>query len=116
MRYRTFKLSRIDRLNRDETTFKPRIYLLEPELDTAYQPQLVAIKALISPAVKDQFIERYGGKSIENYNSEYLLATIDIPHNSAGFQFLASFCTNLEVVEPKSHSICFLPKKQPDQA
>jgi len=103
MRYRTFKLSRIDRLNRDETTFKPREYLLEQELDTAYQPQLVAIKALISPAVKDQFMERYGRKSIENYNSEYLLATIDIPHNSTGFQFLASFGTNLEVVEPKSY-------------
>ncbi|WP_391574297.1 helix-turn-helix transcriptional regulator [Cohnella sp.] len=103
MGYRTFKLSRIDRLNRDETTFKPREYLLEQELDTAYQPQLVAIKALISPAVKDQFIERYGRKSIENYNSEYLLATMDIPHNSTGFQFLASFGTNLEVVEPKSY-------------
>jgi len=103
MRYRTFKLSRIDRLNRDETTFKPREYLLEQELDTAYQPQLVAIKALISPDVKDQFMERYGRKSIENYNSEYLLATIDIPHNSTGFQFLASFGTNLEVVEPKSY-------------
>jgi predicted DNA-binding transcriptional regulator YafY len=103
MRYRTFKLSRIDNLNMDEKTFNPREYLLEQERDASYQPQLVAIKALISPSIKDQFIERYGRKSIENYNSEYLLATIYVPQNSTGFQFLASFGTNLIIVEPKTY-------------
>lgn len=103
MRYRTFKLSRIDNLNMDEKTFIPREYLLEQEREASYQPQLVAIKALISPSIKDQFIERYGRKSIENYNSEYLLATIYVPQNSMGFQFLASFGTNLKIVEPKTY-------------
>ncbi|ULL13842.1 YafY family transcriptional regulator [Paenibacillus sp. H1-7] len=103
MRFRTFKLSRVDNLNMDENTFNPRENLLEQERDARYQPELVAIKALISPSVKDQFIERYGRKSIENYSSEYLLATIYVPQNSTGFQFLASFGTNLEIVEPKAY-------------
>ncbi|MBA9084910.1 putative DNA-binding transcriptional regulator YafY [Fontibacillus solani] len=102
-RYRTFKLSRIDHLHMDENTFNPRDYLLELEHEASYEPQLVTIKALISPGIKDQFIERYGRKSIENYSSDYLLATIHVPQNSIGFQFLASFGTNLEIVEPKTY-------------
>ncbi|KGE19661.1 helix-turn-helix transcriptional regulator [Paenibacillus wynnii] len=102
-RYRTFKLSRIDSLSMDEKTFNPRDYLLEQEDEASYQPQLVAIKVLISPSIKDQFIERYGRKSIETYSSEYFLATIDVPQNSIGFQFLAGFGTNLEIVEPKTY-------------
>lgn len=100
--YRTFKLSRIDHLQVDEETFNPRDYLSEQHT-AGYQPQLVAIKALISPSVKDQFIERYGRKSIEYYNSELLLATIYVPQDSAGFQFLASFGTHLEIVEPETY-------------
>jgi predicted DNA-binding transcriptional regulator YafY len=102
-RYRTFKFYRIANLNMDEKTFNPRDYLLEQEHEASYQPQLVAIKTLISPSVKDQFIERYGQKSIENYSSEYFLATIYVPQNSIGFQFLASFGTHLEIVEPKTY-------------
>lgn len=102
-RYRTFKLSRINQLIVNENTFNPRDYVLEQEHDANYQPQLVAIKVLISPGIADQFIERYGRKSIENYSPEYFLATIYVPQNSIGFQFLASFGTNLEVVEPSSY-------------
>ncbi|MGO4548875.1 helix-turn-helix transcriptional regulator [Paenibacillus sp. 2TAB23] len=102
-RYRTFKLSRIDHLIMDENTFNPRDYLLEQEHEASYQPQLVAIKALISPSITDRFIERYGRKSMEYYNSEYFLATIYVPQNSIGFQFLASFGTYLEIVEPKTY-------------
>lgn len=87
----------------DEKTFSPREYVLVEQDETSYQPQLVAIKALISPSIKDQLMERYGRRSIENYSSEYFLATIYVPQNSIGFQFLASFGTNLEVVEPKSY-------------
>lgn len=99
---RTFKLSRIDNLNKDETTFRPRDYVLEQE-ETHFQPQLITVKALISPNIKDQFIERYGQKSIENYSSDYDLATFQIPQNSFGFQFLAGFGTNLIITEPKSY-------------
>ncbi len=101
--YRTFKLSRIDHLHMDESTFHPRDYFLEQEHEASYQPQLVAIKALISPSIKDQFIERYGLKSIENYSSDYFLATIHVPQDRFGFQFLAGFGTNLEVIEPKTY-------------
>ncbi|MFE4710203.1 MULTISPECIES: helix-turn-helix transcriptional regulator [unclassified Paenibacillus] len=103
MGYRTFKLSRIDKLTMDEKTFSPRDDLLEQVQQASYQPQLVAIKALISPGIKDQFIERYGRKSIENYSAEFLLATIYVPQNSTGFQFLASFGTNLTILEPKTY-------------
>ncbi|MGX4586114.1 helix-turn-helix transcriptional regulator [Paenibacillus chitinolyticus] len=103
MSNRTFKLSRIDRLNMNEQTFSPRDDLLEQKQEANYQPQQVAIQALISPSIKDQFIERYGRKSIENYSSEFLLATIYVPQNSTGFQFLASFGTNLKIVEPKTY-------------
>ncbi|MCL6603162.1 MAG: YafY family transcriptional regulator [Paenibacillus sp.] len=100
---RTFKLSRIDNLIVDEKTFNPREFLLEQEREANYQPQLVAINALISPSIKDHFIERYGRKSIEHYSSEYLLATIHVPQNSLGFQFLASFGTNLKIIKPKTY-------------
>lgn len=103
MRYRTFKLSRIDHLHMDEKTFNPRDFSLEQEHEASYQPELVAVKALISPSIKDHFMERYGRKSIENYSSELFLATVHVPQNSIGFQFLASFGTNLEIVEPKSY-------------
>ncbi|CAH0119683.1 MULTISPECIES: YafY family protein [unclassified Paenibacillus] len=103
MRYRTFKLSRIDHLTMDEKTFSPRDDLLEQEREASYHPELVAVRALISPSVKDHFIERYGRKSIENYSSEFFLATITVPQNSIGFQFLASFGTNLKIVEPKTY-------------
>ncbi|TBL68509.1 helix-turn-helix transcriptional regulator [Paenibacillus thalictri] len=103
MRYRTFKLSRIEHLKINEQTFSPRGDVLEQEQEANYEPELVAVKALISPGIKDQFIERYGRKSIENYSSDYLLATIHVPQNSHGFQFLASFGTNLQIVEPKTY-------------
>jgi predicted DNA-binding transcriptional regulator YafY len=99
--YRTFKLSRIEHLQMDEKTFHPRDDLLENDAD--YQPKLVEIKAQISPSIKDQFIERYGRKSIEDYNSDFLLATIFVPKNRTGFQFLAGFGTNLKIVEPKAY-------------
>lgn len=102
MQYRTFKLSRIDHLDLDKKTFNPRDDSLEQKRE-ADHPQLVAVKALISPGIKDHFIERYGRKSIEDYSSELFLATIDVPQNSIGFQFLAGFGTNLEIVEPKSY-------------
>jgi len=103
MGYRTFKLSRINQLTMDEKTFAPRADLIEQEHEATYQPQLITIKALISPGIKDQFIERYGRKCIENYNSEFFLATINVPQNSTGFKFLASFGTNLKIVEPKTY-------------
>ncbi|GAA3410763.1 YafY family protein [Paenibacillus hodogayensis] len=100
---RTFKLSRIDHLNMNEQTFSPRDDLLEQGQEASYQPELVVVKALISPGIQDQFIERYGRKSIETYSPDYLLATIYVPQNNTGFQFLASFGTNLKIVEPRAY-------------
>ncbi|WP_135554547.1 helix-turn-helix transcriptional regulator [Paenibacillus cymbidii] len=101
--YRTFKLSRIDHLRMDEQTFHPRDDWPEQERQARYQPQLVTIRALISPGVKDQFMERFGRKSIELYNDEFFLATVDVPRNSTGFQFLLSFGTNLTIIGPQTY-------------
>ncbi len=101
--YRTFKLSRIDHLIMEERTFQTREDWLEQQREASYQPQLVVIKALIAPSIKDQLFERYGRKCIEHYNSEFLLATINVPQNTTGFKFLASFGTHLRIVEPKTY-------------
>ncbi|WP_136605462.1 helix-turn-helix transcriptional regulator [Paenibacillus dokdonensis] len=103
MGYRTFKLSRTDNLNIDTKTFVPRDFLTEHKAEQHYQPKLITIKALISHSIKDHFIERYGQKRIEAYNSEFLIATIDVPQNNIGFQFLAGFGANLVIIEPKTY-------------
>jgi predicted DNA-binding transcriptional regulator YafY len=103
MKYRTFKLSRTENLSMINKNFTPRKSSLDKEGKVTYQPQLTTIKALISPSIKDHFIERYGRNSIEAYNSELFLTTIDVPQNNIGFQFLASFGTNLEILEPETY-------------
>lgn len=101
--YRTFKLSRIDPITMDERAFHPRDDWSEQGHEASYLPQLVTIKAWISPSIKDQIIERYGRRSIEDHSSGFLLATIYVPQTRGGFQFLASFGTHLKVVDPKSY-------------
>ncbi|URN95889.1 MAG: YafY family transcriptional regulator [Candidatus Pristimantibacillus lignocellulolyticus] len=100
---RTFKLSRIDHITMDERAFHPRDDWSEQGHEASYLPQFVTIKAWISPSIKDQIIERYGRKSIEDHGSGLLLATIYVPQNRMGFQLLASFGTYLKVVEPKTY-------------
>ncbi|PZD94439.1 transcriptional regulator [Paenibacillus sambharensis] len=101
--YRTFKLSRIDHITVDERAFQPRDDWSEQGHQAGYLPQLVAIKAWISPSIKDQIIERYGRRSIEDHRSGSLLATMYVPQNHTGFQFLASFGTHLTIAEPQSY-------------
>ena len=100
---RTFKLSRIDHISMDERAFHPRDDWSEQGHEASYLPQFVTIKAWISPSIKDQIIERYGRKSIEDHGPGLLLATIYVPQNYMGFQLLASFGTHLKVVEPKTY-------------
>ncbi|MCR6112631.1 YafY family transcriptional regulator [Bacillus sp. A301a_S52] len=99
--YRTFKLSRIDHITVKERAFHPRDDWSGQGHEGSYLPQLVAIKAWISSSIRDQIVERYGRRSIENHSSGSLLATIYVPQNHSGFQFLASFGTHLKIVEPK---------------
>ncbi|WP_068784207.1 helix-turn-helix transcriptional regulator [Paenibacillus phocaensis] len=105
--YRTFKLSRIDQLHREESSYIPRDDLMDQDQDAGYQPQLITVKVLISPSIKDHFIERYGRKSIEPYSSDRELATIQVPQSEIGFQFLAGFGTLLKVIEPQSYVEAF---------
>lgn len=103
MAFRTFKLSRTDNLAISIKTFIPREHSINEETKASDRMQHITIKALISPSIKDHFVERYGRKSIVPYNSEWLLATIDVPQNNIGFQFLASFGTNLKIIEPQAY-------------
>ncbi|ETT54589.1 Helix-turn-helix type 11 domain-containing protein [Paenibacillus sp. FSL R7-269] len=100
---RMFKLSRMEQLKPKEQTFSPRAEMLNQAREAEVPPQLTEVKALISPGIKDQFIERYGRKSIETYNAEQLLATFYIPQHPIGYQFLAGFGTHLEIMEPKDY-------------
>lgn len=87
MSYRTFKLSRTDKLNIDKKSFVPRDYPVFQESEKMYSEQNVTVKALISPSIKDHFIERYRRMSVEYYNNKLYLATISVPQNDIGFQF-----------------------------
>lgn len=101
--YRTFKLSRTEKLSISKDSFVPRDYLAYQKSENAYNSQLIQVKVLISPSIKDHFIERYGKMSITAHNSDFLLATIYLPQDSIGYQFLASFGSKLEIIEPKSY-------------
>lgn len=105
--YRTFKLARIDRLAVEDTLFNPRDYATEQQQGAGYDLHLVTLKALILPGVADRLIERYGRKCLENYSPEHHLATIQLPQNSIGFQFLAGFGTSLQIIEPKDYVEAF---------
>jgi predicted DNA-binding transcriptional regulator YafY len=101
--YRTFKLSRSEHLIMDKRPFHPRDDWSEQGHEASYLPQFVTIKAWIAPSIKDQIIERYGRRSIEDHSSGSLVATMYVPQNRTGFQFLASFGTHLKVVDPKTY-------------
>lgn len=101
--YRTFKLSRIDHITMDERAFHPRGDWSEQGREATYLPQFVTIKAQISPSIKDQILERYGRRSMEAHSSGCLLATLYVPQDRRGFQFLASFGIHLKVIEPKAY-------------
>jgi len=102
--YRTFKLSRINDLTSSEQSFVARDDLLmEPEKKGSYQPELVTVKAFVSPSISDQLIERYGRKSLEAYSAEHLLATLTVPQNNIGFQFIAGLGTNIQLLEPEAY-------------
>ncbi|WP_168121180.1 YafY family protein [Paenibacillus sp. HB172176] len=101
--YRTFKLSRIDRFRLEDTPFVPRNDSEDHVLQVSNHSPFVAVKALISPRVKEQFIERYGRKSIDFSIPERLIASIDIPQNEDGFRFLAGFGSDVRIMEPSSY-------------
>ncbi|ABX05512.1 Helix-turn-helix type 11 domain protein [Herpetosiphon aurantiacus DSM 785] len=101
--YRSFKLARIDHMTMDTRVFPSRDNSTTQGHEAPYLPQLITIKAWIAPSIKDQIIERYGRKNLEVQHSGVLLATMEIPHNQLGFQFLASFGRQLKVVEPQAY-------------
>lgn len=100
--YRTFKLSRIDAMRIEARTFHPRDDEPEQGDEARHTTQLVTIKARISSAIKDQIIERYGRRNIEDDGSR-LIATMVVPQHEGGFQFLAGFGAHLQIVAPQAY-------------
>lgn len=107
MGVRLFKLARIHHLAPGGRTFIPRDGLSAIERVSDPQAELVTVKALISPGIQDLMIERYGRNSVEPHSADLRLATIQVPQNAIGFRFLASFGTNLEIVEPQAYTAEF---------
>ncbi|MRN52605.1 helix-turn-helix transcriptional regulator [Paenibacillus monticola] len=103
MEYRTFKLFRIDNLVLDKKSYVPRSDAADQGFAEGIWPKLTKVRALISPAIKDQFIERYGSKCIEPHSAEWLSATIHIPQNQISFRHLSGFGTELKIVAPLSY-------------
>ncbi|MCA0350680.1 MAG: YafY family transcriptional regulator [Chloroflexi bacterium] len=101
--YRSFKLARIDQIVLGARVFQPRDDWPEQGYEASYLPQFITIKAWIAPSIKDQIIERYGRSKLEDHGSAFLLATMDVPYDRRGFQFLASFGTQLKVIEPQAY-------------
>lgn len=104
---RSFKLSRIDRLVMNGQTFVDRDELPIEESASDYRPELITVKALISPGIQDQFIERYGRKSVSADESGLLSAVILVPRSEIGFRFLAGFGTELKITEPEAYAAEF---------
>ncbi|WP_020620548.1 helix-turn-helix transcriptional regulator [Paenibacillus daejeonensis] len=101
--YRTFKLSRTDHCKLEVTRFVPREDSSEQMAEADYSSRLVEVKARITPRIKEQFIERYGRKCIDDSNPESLIATIHVPQNEDGFRFLAGFGKDLKIITPLSY-------------
>ncbi|WP_151736024.1 helix-turn-helix transcriptional regulator ['Paenibacillus yunnanensis' Narsing Rao et al. 2020] len=103
MDYRTFKLSRMEKLQMTPRTFVPR-EADELPVQQHYEPELVTVKALVAHSIKEQFVERFGHKSIQPYDSGRSEVFIEVPQDRYGFQFLAGFGTNLEIIGPQSYA------------
>ncbi|WP_338131122.1 helix-turn-helix transcriptional regulator [Cohnella rhizosphaerae] len=101
--YRTFKLSRTDHLAPDKQTFVPRDDAMDRKPAEDFTPQLVEVQALISPAIRDQFIERYGRSSLTPHSAEWLSATIRIPQSQIVFRHLAGFGKEIKLVAPAAY-------------
>ncbi|MBM7845147.1 helix-turn-helix transcriptional regulator [Herpetosiphon giganteus] len=101
--YRSFKLARMGQLRMDRRGFQQRADWSVHANAAHANPQFVTIKALVAPSIHDQIIERYGRSSIEAATAEYGLATMYVPQNPQGFQLLASFGTQIKVLEPQSY-------------
>lgn len=101
--YRTFKLSRTEQCRLEKGRFSPRedsASNLEPK---NYYSKLVDIQVLITPRIREQLIERYGRKCIDASNPERLIASIGVPQDREGFQFLAGFGSDIKIIEPLSY-------------
>lgn len=104
MDYRTFKLSRSERLRLEPKTFVPREGAgKDAESNGRPQPPLVTVRALIAPVIKDHFIERFGHGSVEPYHADRLIATMRLPQNHYGYQFLAGFGVHVRIIEPAAY-------------
>lgn len=99
--YRTFKLTRMLDIQK-AGFFKPRS---EEDLmksnGKAEKLDLVTVQLLIDARVRDQFIERYGKKSVTEVTIHQYLANIELPESPFSYQFLAGLGNMVKILSPQ---------------
>lgn len=99
--YRTFKLTRMLDIQK-AGFFKPRS---EEDLiksnDKAAKLDMVTVQLLIDARVRDQFIERYGKKSVTEVTIHHYLANIELPESPFSYQFLAGLGNMVKILSPQ---------------
>ena len=99
--YRTFKLTRMLDIQK-AGFFKPRS---EEDLikshDKAAKLDMVTVQLLIDARVRDQFIERYGKKSVTEVTIHQYLANIELPESPFSYQFLAGLGNMVKILSPQ---------------
>ncbi|WP_010096959.1 helix-turn-helix transcriptional regulator [Ornithinibacillus scapharcae] len=100
--YRTFKLTRITNIQKDGFYVPRSDKIMVEKKQHNEQQRLVKVQLLIDVAVRDQFIERYGKKSVSKMNTKEYYATIELPDNQFSYQFLAGFGNKVKILKPET--------------
>ncbi|TSB45925.1 helix-turn-helix transcriptional regulator [Alkalicoccobacillus porphyridii] len=101
--FRTFKITRMTNFKR-KGFFVPRSYKeSKKEKQPVEHPRMISITLMIDVSVRDQFIERYGKRSVTRKTNRNHIVNIDLPENQFAYQFLAGFGDKVKIIEPESY-------------
>lgn len=100
--YRTFKLTRILNIQKDGYFISRSDNKWQEEKRYIKQQSLFSVQLLIDVSVRDQFVERFGKSAIKRVTQNNYLATVELPENQFGFQFLAGFGNKIKIESPET--------------
>jgi len=99
--YRTFKLTRMISILKEGSFISRPEEQVRKEKKPIQQQNTVAVQLLIDVVVRDQFIERYGKRSVVEVTAELYLAKLELPENQFAYQFLAGFGNKVKILKPQ---------------
>ena len=108
--FRIFKITRMSNIIK-KALFSSRIeYEKLPDIQKISHTDSdnLKIKLLISPSIRDQFVERFGITCINRHDHNKYIATIFLPDNQYSYQYLLGFGNKIEIIEPQSYIINFI--------